>query len=87
MNEISTPKCEDKRLPAICDVAKKNGELAGDINAGMSSLLDLLTGPNPNGNCDITPPPNCLLDDIVRQGDILSDIHTKLSRALAALNG
>ena len=79
--------CEAKRLPAICDVAKKNGELAADINAGMNTLLELLIGPDLNESCDIAKQPNCLLDDVSRQGGILNEIHMKLSRAIAALNG
>ena len=79
--------CEAKRPAAICEVAKKNGELAADINAGMNTLLELLIGPDLNESCDIAKQPNCLLDDVNRQGGALNEIHMKLSRAIAALNG
>lgn len=79
--------CEAKRPAAICEVAKKNGELAADINAGMNTLLELLTGPAPCESADVMKQPDCLLDDVVRQGGTLNEIHMKLSRAIAALNG
>lgn len=80
--------CEAKRpVTAICDTAKKNGDMAADINAGMNTLLELLIGPDLNESCDIAKQPNCLLDDVNRQGGTLNEIHMKLSRAIAALNG
>lgn len=79
--------CEAKSLPAICEVTKKNGELAADINVGMNTLLELLIGPDLSESCDVVKQPNCLLDDVVRQGGTLNEIHMKLSRAIAALNG
>ena len=81
--------CEGKRLPAICEVTKKNGELADEINAGMNTLLALLTGPAPCESADVMKQPDCdcLLDDVVRQGGTLNEIYMKLSRAIAALNG
>ena len=80
--------CEGKRPPAIFEVTKKNGELAADINAGMNTLLELLTGPVPCESADVMKQPDCcLLDDVNRQGGILNEIHMKLSRAIAALNG
>lgn len=79
--------CEGKRLPAICEVTKKNGELVADINAGMNALLELLTGPAPCESADVIKQPDCLLDDVVRQGGTLNEIHMKLSRAIAALDG
>lgn len=87
-NEMTDrPVCEGKRLPAICDIAKKNGALTADISAGMDNLLELLTGPANSQRAEVSPMPTCLLDDIVHQGDVLSEVHAKLSRALAALNG
>lgn len=80
--------CEAKRpVTAICDTAKKNGDMAADINAGMNTLLELLIGPDLNESCDVVKQPNCLLDEMNRQGGILNEIHMKLSRAIAALNG
>lgn len=79
--------CEVKRPAAICEVTKRNGELAADINARMDTLLELLVGPANCGENRAEKASDCLLDDVNRQGGTLNEIHIKLSRAIAALNG
>lgn len=86
-NDGTHVPCEGTRLPAIVDVTKKNGELAIAIAAGMSVLLGLLVGPEPEGNCDTKRQLNCLLDEVAYQNDILCEIQAKLHRAIAVLTG
>lgn len=79
--------CEAKRPATICETAKRNGQLIDDISAGMSTLLELLTGPANNESCDVAKSPACLLDEMTRQNITLGEIHFKLNRAVEALNG
>lgn len=78
--------CEAKRTVAICEIVKNNNTIAADINAGMDTLLELLSGAEKE-NCDVVKTPKCLLDDVNCQVGILSEIYEKLRRAIETLNG
>lgn len=78
--------CEAKRPATICEISKRNGELAEEINVGMGRLLELLIGPERTENGEVMKHPTCLQEDVARQNITLGQIHDKLNRAYAALN-
>lgn len=78
--------CKVERTVTICETVKNNVAMAADISAGMDTLLELLSGTEKE-NCDVGKPPKCLLDDVIVQASILSEIYEKLRRAIEILNG
>lgn len=86
VNERCVP-CEAPQPPAgVCRGMDQNKEIMFELREMAHQLRAVIGGPIPTGDCANRKPPECLMDAVTEQRDILVEIRAELSIALENMN-